>query len=173
MTEAMTQYQLAEARNHIERLAHDAQGGGEEHTRIRRHLEAVRAAEAAAVAAARTAGDRFEGALADLRTRLEIARHRLAAELTDDRRWYERAVEAELREWSAYLGRLESRATAQSDGAPEESELALAELTSRYDRASRRLLELETVPDDIWRERRDEVEAALDELERAADAPNK
>jgi hypothetical protein len=53
--------------------------------------DAVRSAKAsAAAAAARGARDRFEDALEDLGTRLAIARHRLAAELTDNRRLSER-----------------------------------------------------------------------------------
>lgn len=171
MGDALTDFRLAEARSSRERLEKDAHGAADEHARIRRHLDAVRVAEASAAAAARGARDRFEDALEDLGTRLAIARHRLAAELTDDPRLFERAVEAELHDWDMYFERLQRRATAKEASAGGESQLAIAELRSRHDEVARRLREMRTVPDETMRERREEAEAALDELERAADAP--
>jgi len=43
MSEVVTDYRLAEARSHRESLEEDARGSAEEHARIRRHLDAVRA----------------------------------------------------------------------------------------------------------------------------------
>jgi hypothetical protein len=169
MSEVVTDYRLAEARRHRESLEEDARGSAEEHARIRSHLDAVRAAEASAAEAARGTRDRFEDALEDLGTRLAIARHRLVAEVTNDRRLFERAVEAELGEWRVYGERLRQRAAAK-DGSAERSQLALAELESRHDEAARRLREMRTASDETWRERRERVDAALDELEHAADA---
>jgi hypothetical protein len=170
MSEVVTDYRLAEARSRLQRLEEDARGSAEEHARIRRHLDAVRAAEAAATAAAREAGSRFENALEDLGTRLAIARHRLAAERTDDRRLYERAVEAELRDWRVYGERLQQRAAANGGSADEQSQLALAELKSRHDEVASRLREMRAASDVTWRERRERVDAVLDELEHAAEA---
>ena len=170
MSEVVTDFRLAEARSHRESLEEDARGSAEEHARIRRHLDAVRAAEAAAHAAAREAGGRFENALEDLGTRLAIARHRLVAELTNDRRLFERAVEAELREWRVYGERLRERAAAKGGSATARSQLALSALESRTDEVARCLRELRTASDETWRERRERVDAALDELEHAADA---
>jgi hypothetical protein len=166
MSEVVTDYRLAEARSHVERLEEDARGSAEENARIRRHLNAVQAAEASAVAAARGARDRFEEAFEDLGTRLAIARHRLAAEVTDDRRRFEWAVEEELRDWGTYLERLQRRA-ANASGP---SGVAVGDLTTRHEEVERRLGELRIAPDETWRERRERVEAALDDLERAADA---
>jgi chromosome segregation ATPase len=168
MSELASEDRLTVPRSYVKRLEYDASGAAEEHARIRRHLDAVRAAEASAAAAARGAQDRFEDALEDLGTRLAIARHRLAAELTDDRRLFERAVEAELRDWDAYLERLQKRA-AKDGRADEQSQLAIADLRTRYDEAAGRLREMQAAPDEIWRERRERVEAALHELERAMD----
>jgi hypothetical protein len=170
MSEVVTDYRLAEARSHRESLEEDARGSAEEHARIRRQLDAVRVAEADAAAAAREAGGRFENALEDLGTRLSIARHRLVAELTDDRRLFERAVEAELREWRVYGERLRQRTDAKGGSPAERSQLALSELESRHDEAARRLREMRTASDETWREHRERVDAALDELEHAADA---
>lgn len=170
MSEVVTDYRLAEARSRRERLEEDARGTAEEHARIRRHLDAVRAAEASAAAAARGARDRFEDALEDLGTRLAIARHRLAAELADNRRLFERAVEAELHDWDTYVERLQRRAAAKGGSGGERSRLAIDELMSRRDDVARRLRELQTASDETWRERRERVEAALDELEQVGDA---
>jgi hypothetical protein len=170
MSEVVTDNRLAEARSRVQRLEDDALGSAEEHARIRRHLDAVRMAEAAAAAAARQAGGRFENGLEDLVTRLAIARHRLAAERTDDRRLYERAVEAELRDGRVYGERLRQGAAAKGGSADERSQLALAELKSRHDEVASRLREMRTASDDTWRKRRERVDAALDELEHAAEA---
>ncbi len=155
MSEVITDFRLAAARSRVQQLEEDARGSAEEHARIRRHLDALRVAEAAAAAAAREAGGRFENALENLGTRLAVARHRLAAELTDDRRLFERAVEAELR---------------KGGSVDEQSQLALTELESRHDEVARRRREMRTTSDETWRERRERVDAALDELEHAADA---
>ncbi len=168
MSEVASEDRLAVAHSYVKRLEYDASGTAEEHARIRRHLDAVRAAEASAAAAARGARDRFEDALEDFGTRLAIARHRLAAELTDNRRVFERAVEAELRDWDAYLERPQRRA-AKDGSADEQSQLAMADLRTRHDEAARRLREMRAAPDEVWRERRERVEAALDELDRAVD----
>jgi hypothetical protein len=169
MSEVVTDYRLAEARSRLQRLEEDARGSAEQHARIRCHLDAVRVAEAPAAAAASEAGGRFENALEDLGTRLAIARHRLTAERTDNRRLYERAVEAELRDWRVYDEWLRQRAAAKGGSADEQSQPALAELKSRHDEIASRLREMRTASDDTWRERRKRVDAALD-LEHAAEA---
>ena len=169
MSEVVTDNRLDEARSRVQRLEEDARGSAEEHARIRRHLDAVRVAEADAAAAAREAGGRFENALEDLGRRLAIAPHRLAAERTNDRRLYERA-EAELRDWRVYSERLRQRGAAKGGSADEQSQLALAGLKSRHDEIASRLREMRTASDDTWRERRERVDAALDELEHAAEA---
>jgi hypothetical protein len=170
MSEALIDYLLAEAHSRREQLEEDARGAAEENARIRRHLDAVRAAEASAAAAAGAAGERCEDALDDFGTRLAIARHRLAAELTDNRHLFERAVEAELRDWDTHIDRQQRRAAAEGAGVGEDSQVALSELKARRAEVARRIRELRTAPDEAWRERRERVEAALDELERAADA---
>jgi hypothetical protein len=108
------------------------------------------------------------GALEDLGTRLAIARHRLAAELTDNRLLSERAVEAELRDCATYLERLQRRAT-RDGSADEQSQLAIADLRTRHAEVARHLRAMRTVTDETWQERRERVEAALDEVERAVD----
>jgi hypothetical protein len=74
MSEVVTDYQLVETRSHRESLEEDARRSAEEHARIRRHLDAVRTAEASAAEAASGTRDRFEDALEDLVTRLVRSR---------------------------------------------------------------------------------------------------
>jgi hypothetical protein len=107
MSDVWVESRLAEGRSRREWLEEESRGIAEENARIRRHLDAVRAAEASTAAAARGTRDRFEDALEDLGTRLAIARHRLAAELTDNRDLFERAVEAELHDWDTYVERVQ------------------------------------------------------------------
>ena len=52
MSELATEDRLAVARSYVKRLEYDASGTAVEHARIRRQLDAVRAAEASAAAAA-------------------------------------------------------------------------------------------------------------------------
>jgi hypothetical protein len=170
MSDVWVESRLAEGRSRREWLEEESPGISEENARIRRHLDAVRAAEASAAAAARGTRDRFEDALEDLGTRLAIARHRLAAELTDNRDLFERAVEAELHDWDTYVERVQRRAAAQGGSDGEPSQLAIDELTSRHREVARRLQEMRSAPNEVWRESGERVEAALDELERAADA---
>lgn len=169
MSEVLTDYLLGEAHSRLERLEEDARGSTYEHARIRRHLDAVRVAEASAATAGRGAGNRFAEALEDLETRLAIARHRLDAELADNRRLFERAVEAELRDWNTYLQRRQRRAAAEVRVGGQ-SQLVITGLRSHHDEVARRLRELRAVSDESWWDGRNEVEAALDELERTADA---
>jgi hypothetical protein len=106
------------------------------------------------------ARSRRESPLEDLGTRLAVARHRLVAELTNDRQLFEHAVEGELRDFDVYGERLRQRMAAKGGDATERSQLALAELEARHDAAAKRLRELRSASDENWRERRERVEAA-------------
>jgi hypothetical protein len=166
MSEAMTEARLTVARDRIEELEADARGSAEEKSRIDRHLEALRKAHASARLAAHTAGSRFEDMLEELLARLTIAEHRRAAEVAGERDDFVRAVEAELQAWDHYLDQLQKRAAAQTQGG--RAEVSTSELRLRRNEVARRLAGARTAPDGVWRERRERVLEALDELDQAA-----
>jgi hypothetical protein len=166
MSEALTEARLTLAKGRIEELEADARGSLEEKSRIDRHLEALRRAHAFAHAAAQAAGSRFEDTLEELLTKLTIAEHRRAAEVAGERDDFVRAVEAELHAWDRYLDQLQKRAVAQTQG--ERAEVSTSELRLRRNEVARRLGSARTAPDGVWREHRERVFEALDELDHAA-----
>jgi predicted nucleic acid-binding Zn-ribbon protein len=166
MTEAMGEARLTVAKSRIEDLEADARGSLEEKSRIDRHLEALRKALASARAAARTAGSRFEDALEELGTKLTIAEHRRAAEVARVRDAFVRSGEAELHAWDSYLELLQKRRDAGAANGPEE--VSISELRLRRNEVARRLGDVRTAPDGVWRERSEGVFQALDELDDAA-----
>jgi chromosome segregation ATPase len=166
MTDAMTDARLTLAESRIDELEADARGSLDEKSRIDRHVEALRKAHASARAAAQAAGSRFEDALEELGTRLRIAEHRRAAEVAPTRDDFVFSVEAELNAWDSYLDQLQKRTEAQTQGGPAED--STSELRSRRNEVARRLKDARTAPDDVWRERRESVLQALDDLDDAA-----
>jgi hypothetical protein len=164
MSDAMTEARLEEAESRIRRLEADARGSLDEKSRIDRRLEALRKAHASVRAAAHAAGSRFEDTLEELWAKLRIAEHRRAAEVAGERGDFVRAVEAELAAWDTYL-ELQKRAAAQTGGGP--AKASTSELTSRRNEVARRLGDASTAPDGVWREYKERVLQALDELDRA------
>jgi hypothetical protein len=166
MTEALAEARLTVAKSRIDDLEADARGAGalEETSRVARHVEALRKAHASARAAAQAAGSRFEDALEELGTRLRIAEHRCSAEVARTRDDFVRSVEAELHAWDSYLEQLQRQAVAQTG----RSEVSTSELRLRRNEVARRLGDVRTAPDGVWRERRERVLHALDDLDRAA-----
>jgi hypothetical protein len=124
------------------------------------------AGEAPSPQTARTAGNRFEDALEELRTKLAIAEHRRAAEVARTRDAFVRSVEAELHAWDSYLEQLQRRAVVQTGGG--RGEVSTSELRLRRNEVARRLGDVRTASDGVWRERRERVLQALDELDHAA-----
>jgi hypothetical protein len=168
MTDAIAQARLTDAKSRIDILEEDARGSLDEKTRIDRHVEALRKAHASARAAAQAAGSHFEDTLAELGTKLTIAEHRRAAEVADERGTFERSVTAELHAWDSYLEHLERRAAAQAGSG--RAEASTSELRGRRNEVARRLGEARIAPDGAWREHRERVLEALDELDAAAGA---
>lgn len=168
MTEAMAEARLTVAKSRIDDLEADARGAGslEETTRVQGHVRALRKAHASAREAAQAAGSRFEDALEELGTRLRIAEHRRAAEVARTRDDFVRSVEAELHAWDSYLEQLQRRAVAQTGGG--RAGVSTSELRLCRNEVARRLGDVRTAPDGVWRERRESVLHALDELDHAA-----
>ena len=168
MTQAIGEARLTVAKSRIDDLEADARGAGslEETSRVDRHVEALRKAHASARAAAQAAGSRFEDALQELGTRLRIAEHRRAAEVARTRDDFVRSVEAELHAWDSYLDQGQERSVAQARGG--RAEVSTSELRLRRNEAARRLGDVRTALDGVWREHRERVFEALDELDHAA-----
>lgn len=168
MTERIGDPRLTVAKSRIDDLEADARRAGslEETTRVKGHVEALRKAHASARAAAQAAGSRFEDTLEELGTKLRIAEHRRAAEVAREREDFVRSVEGELHAWDSYLEQLERRAVAEAGGG--RAEVSTSELRLRRNEVARRLGDVRTAPDGNWRERRERVFQALDELDHAA-----
>ena len=157
---------LKVAESRIEIIDADVRDSLDEKSRIERRVEALRKAHASARAAARTAGGRFEYALEELRTTLSIAEHRRAAEVARGRGAFVRSVEAELHAWDGYLEQLQKRR--EAGAASGSDEVSISELRLRRNEVARRLGDVRTAPDGVWRERSEGVFQALDELDDAA-----
>jgi hypothetical protein len=103
--------QLADVRRRIEQV--QAAGGT---PRLQRHLDLV---------------EDVEQRLAQLKTRLDVAKRSLAADTSDDWATYAAAVEAELESWDTYLERLQATAATRAWHARERAETAIGEVRSR------------------------------------------
>ena len=66
----------------------------------------------------------------------------------------------------SYLDQLQERSVAQTRGG--RAEVSTSELRLRRNEAARRLGDVRTAPDGVWREHRERVFEALDELDHAA-----
>ena len=159
--------QLAEIRRRIDRLQAFAQAGPAENSpRIRRHLDALRREEATMVA---EAPDHVDEKVGQLKTRLTVAENAVAADISDDWTTFARAVEDELRSWDTYLERLQTTAATKDGNARERAEAAIADVRTRRIAVHDRLAQARKNVNAAWREQRNHVSAARDELERKAD----
>jgi hypothetical protein len=163
--------QLAEFRRRIARLQVLAQAGlVAESARIQRHLDVLHKEEASTLAAAAHGRpDEAEQKLGQLRTRLAVAENSLAADASDDWTTFAAAVEDELRTWDTYLERLQATAVAKAGNSRERAEAAVADVRTRRIAVYDRLAQARDNVSGAWREQRNHVGAARDELERKAD----
>jgi len=160
---------LAEARRRIDRLRARARAGAAgAQPRVRRHLDALQEEEGRARAAARHAPDEVEQRLGQLTTRLDIAEHSLAADVSGDWATFAAAVEAELHSWDTYLERLQTGVAAKAWTARVQAEAAIGEVRTRRIAVDDRLAEARRHAGDAWQVRRKRVSAARDALERKA-----
>ena len=161
--------QLAEVRRRIDRLQALAQAGvTAERARIRRHLDALHQEEASVRAAVRQAPDEVEEKLGQLKTRLAVAEHSLAADVSDDWATFAAAVEAELRSWDTYLERLQTSVAAKAWKAREQAEAAIGDVRSRRIAVGERLAQVRDSAGAASQEARKHITAARDELEQKA-----
>jgi hypothetical protein len=162
--------QLAEVRRRIARLQALAQTGlVAETARIRRHLDALHKEEAAALAAVRRGPDEVAEKLGQLRTRLAVAESSLVADVSDEWTTFAAAVEDELHSWDTYLERLQATAVAKAGTARERAEAAIADVRTHRLAVYDRLTQAREDVNGAWREQRNRVGSARDELEQKAD----
>jgi hypothetical protein len=157
--------QLAEMRRRIDRLQAHTQAGA---PRIRRHLDALHQEEAAVRTAVRRAPDEVEEKLGQLRTRLDVAEHSLAADASGDWATFAAAVEAELESWDTYFERLQASVAAKAWKAREQAEAAIGDVRSRRIAVGERLAQMHDSAGAASQEARKHITAARDELEQKA-----
>ena len=162
--------QLEEPRRRIARLQVLAQAGFvAERARIQRHLDALHQEEASIAAAARSAPDELEERLSQLQMRLAVAENSLVADVSDEWPAFAAAVEDELRGWDTYLERLQATTAAKALKTRESVEAAIADVRTRRIAVDDALARAREEVNGVWREQRNHVSAARDELERKAD----
>ncbi len=170
MTTMTIDEELADARGRIERLrALEQASDGAERVRIRRHLDAMHRNEASVRDALRYSHDEVDERLGELRTRLYVAEHSVAADLSDDWATYAMAVEEELRRWDDYLERLQTSAATKAWNAREQAEAAIGDVRSRRIEVDESLAQARDAAGDTGADARKRVTAARDELAQKAD----
>jgi hypothetical protein len=161
--------ELAEIRGRIDRLrAFEQAGGAGERARVRRHLGILRTEEASVREDLLHAPDEAEARLGRLRTRLYVAEHSLAADLSDDWATFASDVEAELRRWDDYLERLQTTAAAKAPNEREQAEAAIGLVRTRRIEVGERVAEARDVAAYAPEEARRRVNVAREKLERQA-----
>ncbi|HEV8460915.1 MAG TPA: hypothetical protein VGQ38_09415 [Gaiellaceae bacterium] len=158
--------QLAQVRRRIDRLSSHAH---HDKPRVWRHLEPLRRAQDAVLAALRQRSlDEVEENLAQLKTRLDIAEHSLEADAAEDWASFATAIEAELQSWDIYLERLQATAVATAWKTREQTESAIGDLRSRRIAAGERLAKARRTSGDVSPAARKHITAARNELDKRA-----
>jgi hypothetical protein len=162
-----TEETLAEIRRHIEELeARVGSGAVETQAHFRKRLDLLLEEEASAWAAIRAKAEVVDEKLRRLEIDVAITENRLASEMAHDLTAFTESVEAELDDWDVAIERLQTRAATMAHDGREQAEAVIAELRQARNRASERLTALRASSVDAWRQQRDRVTEALDELER-------
>jgi serine phosphatase RsbU (regulator of sigma subunit) len=137
--------------------------------RTRRRIAALQHEETSVRATARETPDELEARLGQLTTRIDIAERSMAADVSDSREQFTAAVEAELSGWDTYLERLQTTVATTAWRAREQAETAISELRRRRIAVDERLTQAREASGSTWKEPRERVAAARDELEEKAD----
>ncbi|MFD1507067.1 hypothetical protein FE374_03445 [Georgenia yuyongxinii] len=160
-----TEERLSDVRRRIARLEVRAQEGtANARSRMQRYVDALHGDEEAARASGRTEAAAVAGRLEQLDISLEIAEHRMAAELAATEEQFTGAVEAELHRWDAYLDRMQTKAATKTGVARDRAEAAIADLRQRRLAIGARVAAAGTATDDGWRDAKTHALAELDEL---------
>jgi DNA anti-recombination protein RmuC len=158
-----TDDRLSAMRRRINRLEERAK------TRMGLYVSDLKDEERSARETAHAHAGAVEEKIEQLNNDLDIAEHRLSAEMTDDRTRFTSSVEATLRGWDVYLERLQANAAERTGAARERVEHAISEIRRGRTAAAESLAGVSTATGDKWRETKTRVLAQLDELKRKAD----
>jgi SMC interacting uncharacterized protein involved in chromosome segregation len=162
--------QLTEVQARIKRLRiREQESAAQERARLARHLEALDQEEASLRAAVLDAPDEVEKKLGQLRTRLDVAEHSLAADASRDWSAFAAAVEAELHSWDTYLERLQTSVVEKAWKARAQAEAAIGDVRSRRIEVDERLALARDAAGESAADARLRVTAARDKLEQKAD----
>lgn len=165
-----TEERLGEMRRRIDRLEAKAQSSeADARSRMQRQVDTLREEQESARSSARRHAGAVEEKLDELDTELDIAEHRMAAELADNHEKFVVAVEAELADWDAYLERLQAKTAAATARTRARVEETVAELRHRRLAVAETLAGVGTATAASWREAKARILASLDELKRKAD----
>jgi hypothetical protein len=134
--------------------------------RLQGRLGRLREEEAWAWEAVREKAEAVDEQVRQLEIDIAIAEDRLASELADDATTFAEAVEAELHDWDDAIERLQTRAATKAAEAREQAEAEIAALRRARNRVAERLTTLRASADDAWRELKNRITDALDDLER-------
>jgi hypothetical protein len=166
-----TEERLGHMRRRIDRLELRARSGAADvrsRTQLRTHQ--LRDEQLATVISVHFHAAAAEETVEELATDVEMAEHRLAAELADDRDTFAAAVEAELNGWDAYLDRKQAKAAARTAPARERAESAVGDLRQRRIAVAESLADVRSAPADAWPNAKSSILGALGELRQQADA---
>jgi hypothetical protein len=162
--------QLADASGRIDRLrTRERDGAPHVRERISRHLEVLQQEEASVRAAVLDAPDELEEKLGQLKTRLDVAEHSLAADVSDDWATFAAAVEAELHSWDTYLERLQTSVAEKAWKTRAQAEAAIGDVRSRRIEVDERLAHARDAGGNGASDARMRVTVARDKLEQKAD----
>ena len=153
-------------RRHIDELGARVESSGPEtRARLQDRLDGLRDEEAAAWEAVREKAEAVDEQFRQLEIDIAIGENRLASELTDDAKLFAEAVAAELHDWDVAIERLQTRAATKAQDDRTKAEAEIAALRQARNRVAERLAAL-PASSDAWKEQRNRVTEALDDLER-------
>ena len=165
---------LAELRRRVDRLeARTRKGAASASARLRRQLVRLRHDEASARTSIHRAAGVVEDRLEQLGNEVDIAEHRFAAELANDRNGFVEAVETVLHDWDVALERTQAKAAQKPGPARRRLEDGIAVIRRYRTAVTKQVSGVRTSADDSWHEAKARVLEALDELERQATAVHK
>ena len=164
---ATSEEQLEDLRRRIEQLALIAKAAATE-TELGRRIFELRTLEASTRAAAHSAAARIEENVLDLDTRCKIAEQAAAAELSEDKGEFVRALRRELQGWNVYLERLQVKVASTELDHRDDAERAIRELRRHRNALAVRVTETESSSGDAWHELKEDGHAARHELESKA-----
>lgn len=165
-----TEERLREAHGRIARLeARVQEGTADTRSRMQGHIDALRRDEQVVRASVRMEADAAGVRLEQLDNSIELAEHRIEAELAPTEDQFTDELEAELDGWDAHLERMQTWAASKTGDARESAEATIAELRQRRLSIGARVGVVGAAAGDGWRDAKSRALAELDELKTKAD----